>query len=146
MRVFGHALILLIAAILLAPLPAAAQAAQRGRLTITVADPSGAVIPNATVTLVPLDPAAKAATLPPAKTTDKGFVTFDDLAMGRYSVRAEFPGFKMGLLRDFRVNRGDTLDLVSVAGVEVHFGAIRALDHVAVGDDSIEGDEEAAAA
>src|SRR5713226_4697461 len=45
-----------------------------------------------------------------------------------------------------RVNRRDTLDLKSITGVEVNFGAIRSLDHVAIGDDSIEVDEKAAAA
>jgi hypothetical protein len=35
--------------------------------------------------------------------------------VGRYSVRAEFPGFEMGLLRDFRVNRGDNKHVVVLA-------------------------------
>ena len=115
MRILGYGLILLIAAIILAPIPAAAQAVQRGRLTVTVADQTGAIIPNVTVTLDALEAAAKAAPIPAAKTTDKGSVTFDDLVVGRYSVRAEFPGFKMGLLRDFHVNRGDNKHVVVLA-------------------------------
>jgi hypothetical protein len=115
MRVFGHSLSLVIAAIILVPSSAVAQTAQRGRLTITVADPSGAVIPNVTVTLIGLEPSAKATPIPPAKTADKGSVIFEDLAVGRYSVRADFPGFEMGLLRDFRVNRGDNKHVVVLA-------------------------------
>jgi hypothetical protein len=115
MRTFARPLFLIVAAILTAPSPAPAQTAQRGRLTITVADPSGAVIPNVVVTLVGLEPATTAATVPQAKTTDKGFVIFEDLAVGRYSVRAEFPGFQMGLLRDIRVNRGDNKHVVVLA-------------------------------
>jgi carboxypeptidase family protein len=115
MRLFRYGLVLLIAAFILAPVRAAAQAPQRGKLTITVADQTGAVIPNVTVTLDALEAAAKAAPIPPAKTTDKGSVTFDDLIVGRYSARAEFPGFKMGLLRDFRVTRGDNKHVVVLA-------------------------------
>src|SRR5262245_36636707 len=103
---FGHFLVV-IASLVLIPVTAIAQTAQRGRLTITVVDPSGAVIPEATVTLVGLETPTKATTLPPTKTTDKGVAIFEGLALGRYSVRAEFPGFEMGLLRDFRVNRGE---------------------------------------
>src|SRR5713101_5740760 len=86
--------------------------AQRGRLIITVADPSGAVIPDATVTIVGVDNATKVADVPSAKTTDKGVATFDGLVLGRYSIRADFTGFEMGLLRDVRVNRGDNKHIV----------------------------------
>jgi hypothetical protein len=80
-----------------------------------VADPSGAVIPGATVTVVGLEAQTKASTIPDAKTSEKGIAVFEDLAVGRYSVRAEFPGFEMGLLRDFRVSRGDNKHVVVVA-------------------------------
>jgi hypothetical protein len=104
-----------VAALLTLLFSGAAQAqtsAQRGKLIVTVADPSGGIIPEATVTLVGVDPATRAATVPPAKTTDKGLATFDDLVLGRYSIRAEFSGFEMGLLRDIRVNRGDNKHIV----------------------------------
>jgi hypothetical protein len=90
--------------VLLTPLAARAQApAQRGRLIVTVADPSGAIVQDANVTVVGLDTATKAVTLPPVKTTDKGTAIFEGLVLGRYSIRAEFPGFEMGLLRDIKV-------------------------------------------
>jgi hypothetical protein len=113
MRVFGQFWTLASLVLLLMPSPAAGQAAApRGKLTITVADPSGGVIPGATVTLIGLDTATKADTIPPALTTDKGIATFADLVPGRYSARADFSGFDMGLLRDFKVNRGDNKHVV----------------------------------
>jgi hypothetical protein len=87
-------------------------AAQRGRLLITVADPSGAIVADATVAIVGLDSATKAASIAPAKTDQKGVATFDGLLLGRYGVRAEFPGFELGLLQDVRLNRGDNKHVV----------------------------------
>lgn len=88
--------------------PAFAQAPPReGRLTITVVDPSGAVIPAATVAVVGLDEATKRATIAPVKTSEKGIATIEHLVPGRYSATGEFPGFDLGLLRDVRVKGGD---------------------------------------
>ena len=97
--------------VLLGAQPLAAQAA-RARAIVTVVDPSGAVIPDASVTLVALDPGATAATIPSAKTTDKGLATIENLAPGRYSVTASFPGFEMGLLKDIRLRSGDNKHVV----------------------------------
>ena len=47
--------------------PVMAQAA-KARLIVTVVDPSGAVIPDATVTLVGVDDATKAVVIAPVKT------------------------------------------------------------------------------
>lgn len=89
------------------PHPALAQVPRNGRLIITVVDPSGAVIPNATVTVVGVDDATKKATIAPVKTSDRGIATIERLTPGRYSVAGEFPGFEIGLLRDVRVRGGD---------------------------------------
>jgi hypothetical protein len=90
------------------PTAAFAQAnAQRGRLIVTVLDPSGASVADANVTIVGLETATKAVTIPPAKTDAKGVRIFEGLVLGRYSIQAEFPGFELGLMRDIRVNRGD---------------------------------------
>jgi hypothetical protein len=94
------------------PTPAAAQTTQRGTLIVTVADPTGAVVPGATVSPIGLETSTKAAVIAPSKTNDKGVATFDSLAVGRYSIRAEFPGFEIGLLLDVRVNRGDNKHVV----------------------------------
>jgi hypothetical protein len=95
----------------LAARPGWAQAA-RGRLIITVVDPSGAVIPDATVTVVGIDDATKAAVIAPVKSTDKGVATLETMAPGRYSISATFPGFEVGLLKDVRVRGGDNKHLV----------------------------------
>jgi hypothetical protein len=110
---FRHFVVPAILSVLLVPLVAAAQTTgARGKLIITVSDPSGAVIPEATVTLVGLDAASKAVTIPPVKTLANGSAMFEALAIGRYSITAEFPGFDLGLLRDVRVNRGDNKHVV----------------------------------
>src|SRR5512132_111721 len=106
------ALVLLCAAVHLAGVqPLAAQAA-RARAIVTVVDPSGAVVPDASVTVVALDPGAVAATIPPVKTTDRGLATIENLAPGRYSVTASFPGFELGLLKDIRLRSGDNKHVV----------------------------------
>jgi len=85
-----------------------AQARQdTGKLVITVVDQTGGVIPNATVTVAGLEAATKAAARNPAKTDEKGIVTFDAMPLGRYSISGEFPGFDVGLLKDIRVKIGD---------------------------------------
>jgi hypothetical protein len=100
-------------AILAIPVAGVAQAqGARGKLTITVSDPSGGVIPDATVTILPLDEANKATTIAPAKTQPNGAAAFEGLVPGRYSITAEFAGFELGLLRDVRVNRGDNKHVV----------------------------------
>ena len=83
------------------------QSSRDGRLIITVVDPSRAVIPSATVTVVGVDDTTKKTVIAPTKTSEKGMVTFERLVVGRYSIQAEFPGFQMGLLRDVRVRSGD---------------------------------------
>ena len=70
-------------------------------------DPTGAVLPNATVTIVGTEAATKAATLDPVKADDKGQATIDKLVPGRYTVRAEFPGFTPAELKDQRLRAGD---------------------------------------
>ncbi len=89
------------------PLFAQAQAAQDGRLIVTVVDTSGAVVPGATVTVGALDDGARAAAFPPMTSTDKGVVTLEGLRPGRYRVQGEFPGFEIGILPEVRVRRGD---------------------------------------
>src|SRR3954451_19778331 len=87
--------------------PTAARADQtpgpRGRVIVTVVDQSGAVVPDATVTLVGLDETTKSLTISPIKTSDKGIATVENVAPGRYSIEASFPGFELGLLKDTRI-------------------------------------------
>jgi hypothetical protein len=105
-------LVLALAALAM-PAASAAQTPRptQGKVTITVVDPSNAVVQDATVTLTSLEatPAAGAA---PVKTNEKGLATVENVAPGRYSVKAEFPGFDLGLLREIRVRAGDNKHMV----------------------------------
>src|SRR6478736_6770932 len=87
-------------------------AASRARAIVTVVDQSGAVVPDATVTLVGVEDATKASTISPVKSSDKGIATIENLAPGRYSIQAEFPGFELGLLKDIRLRSGDNKHVV----------------------------------
>ncbi len=100
----------ILAGVVSAP-PAWAQAA-RARVIVTVVDPSGGVIPDATVSLIGLEDATKAAAVEPVKTTDKGLATFEGVALGRYSIQGSFPGFELGLLREVRLRSGDNKHVV----------------------------------
>jgi len=102
---FAIAALLAAAALAAAP-PAAAQPADRaGRLLVTVADQTQAVLPDATVTITAQREGAAA---PRTATTSKvGVAVFDDLAEGRYTIHAEFPGFEPATIRDVRVRPGD---------------------------------------
>src|SRR5262249_49074020 len=84
-----------------------AQQRRDGRLLVTVADETGAVIPGATVTVVGQEPATRAAAVAPVTTSDQGIAAVTSLVQGRYMVQAEFPGFAPQVIRDVRVRAGD---------------------------------------
>lgn len=79
------------------------------KLLITVADPSGGVIPGATVTVTAQDASAKAGApaIQPAMTSPAGLATIDGLAPGRYTVVAEFAGFETVTIKDYRIRAGE---------------------------------------
>src|SRR5580658_6226042 len=62
----------------------------RGEITGTVEDPSGAVVPKATIDLINDDTSARTAT----RSTATGTYVFDDVLPGNYTVEAEAPGFE----------------------------------------------------
>src|SRR5690349_3888726 len=98
-------------------LAAPAQQAREARVTITVVDQTGAVIPNAKVTITPAADAKAPAAAPgaaaaaplaePATTNDKGIATIAGLAPGRVTITAEFPGFEPRVLKDITIRTGD---------------------------------------
>ena len=102
----------LIACLITAPVLASAQTPRDARVQVTVVDPSGLVVPGTTVTLVGLEAATQSVTVPPATTTEKGIALVERVAPGRYSIRAEFPGFDLGLLRDVRIRAGESRHVV----------------------------------
>ena len=97
---------------ILQPAAAQAQAPRTARVQVTVVDPSSAVVPDATVDLVGLEQATQAAAAPSGKTSAAGVATLEGVAPGRYSIRASFPGFDLGLLRDVRLRAGDNRHVV----------------------------------
>jgi hypothetical protein len=85
-----------------------------GKLLVTVVDPSGAVIPTATVTVTGQETATSAVTLTPAKTSATGIAAFESLVPGRYVVQAEFPGFQTITVRDVRVRTGENKQRIAL--------------------------------
>ena len=69
-------------------------------------DQTTAILPKASVVLEGQDQALGSVRRE-TQTSGFGVAVFDDLAPGRYTVRAEFPGFQPALVRDLRVRAGD---------------------------------------
>ena len=92
--------------------PAAAQVPSPAKLLVTVADPSGAVIPGATVSILGEDAATKSVTPAPVKASDKGLATIENLPLGRYTILAEFTGFEPGQLKNVALKSGDNRHVV----------------------------------
>jgi hypothetical protein len=121
-----------LAVVLLAATHAAlAQTPRTGTLQVTVVDPSGAVIANATVTVAGLDPATKGQVVAPVQTSPQGVATLPGLPPGRYTVTAQFEGFETRTLPEVRVRAGDNRQVMPlpIAGLQ---------DSVTVGRDKQE--------
>lgn len=88
--------------------------AATGRLLVTVVDQTGAVLPTATVTVVGQEAATRSSAVAPVTATDAGVATFETLALGRYTVQAEFAGFETTTVRDVRVRAGDNRRTVTL--------------------------------
>jgi hypothetical protein len=117
MRRRRHTLIGLLA--LLVPTVGNAQAPRETRVLVTVIDPSGAVLPGASVTLIGVEDATRMATPLSVVTNDKGLATLGSLKPGRYDIGAQFAGFEDGLLRDVRVRAGDNKHVMVLALTKV---------------------------
>jgi len=112
--------VLVLAAIAAGTAPARAQARQTGTLRIVVKDPSGAVIPNATVVVKGTESGNRDLVVPALTSDGQGIATAVDVAIGRYTVSASFPGFESRTLSDVRVRPGEnkrdvTLSIEKVA-------------------------------
>ena len=83
--------------------PAATQTARDATLRVVVADPTGAVIVGARVTLHPVEAAGASVE---AVTNERGEALFENVAAARYAVRAEFPGFEPRQIDDLRLRPG----------------------------------------
>jgi hypothetical protein len=96
-RLFGFALAALLLA-LTASAPAFAQS-DRGSITGTVTDPTGAVVPNAKVTATSLDTGE----VREVTSGDEGSYTLAQLAAGRWRISVEAQGFKSVTVEDYKV-------------------------------------------
>src|SRR5262245_24715410 len=88
----------------LTALTAEAQTTRDARAIVTIVDATGAILPSATVTITPRELPAQALV---ATATDAGVATVSGLKPGRYTIRAEFPGFDAIELSDVRLGAGD---------------------------------------
>jgi hypothetical protein len=95
---------LLVALLSLAP---SAQQPREARVAVTVVDQTGAVIPNAKVTVTAAALAADAKAPDPVSTNQRGVATLAGLVPGRYAIQAEFPGFETRMLKDVLLRAGD---------------------------------------
>src|SRR5438094_2157162 len=99
-QVAGCLLLVLVAASL-------SWAATTGSISGTLKDPSGAVIPGATVTALNIAQGIQSKTT----TDDKGFYIFPSLPVGRYNVQAEASGFKTAKRNDLVVDLDSALQI-----------------------------------
>lgn len=102
--IFGFAAIL---AIVLGASVLMAQVASTGGVLGTVTDPTGAVVPSATVTLTNIDTGITSS----APTNETGNYTFPLVPVGRYQLAVEKPGFKKFLQSGFVVNAAQNVRL-----------------------------------
>lgn len=98
--------------VVLCPALALAQPPRAARATISVVDVTGAVLPGATVTLVAEEGVDAPVT---GSTADSGVATFTGLRPGRYSIRAEFPGFAGGEVTNVLLRAGDNTQRIELA-------------------------------
>jgi len=78
-----------------------------GRINVRVADPQGAIIPRAEVTLYTRDNRVRIATL----TDSNGSCTFKRLAAGEYLIKVEAPGFAPAAAQSRQIERGASTTL-----------------------------------
>ncbi|HVF57088.1 MAG TPA: TonB-dependent receptor [Pyrinomonadaceae bacterium] len=98
----------------------------RGTLTGTVTDPSGAVVPNAKVTVTNLESGEVRETT----TGDEGSFTLPELRANPYKLTVEAPGFKSATIENIQI----AVQVVRRADVQLEIGAVT--DVVTVSSDS----------
>lgn len=97
--------------------PAGAQtpaAPATGALIVTVNDQTGAVLPTASVTVTGQEDTTRRLLVAPGVTSAAGIARFETLAVGRYTLLVEFPGFEAATVRDVRVRQGETRRTVTL--------------------------------
>ncbi|MGH9385308.1 MAG: carboxypeptidase regulatory-like domain-containing protein [Vicinamibacterales bacterium] len=110
----GREAFMLVTALLM-PVAGNAQLPRETRALITVVDPSGAVLPGASVSLTGFEDATRSGAALTVTTNDKGLATIGSLRPGRYDIAAQFAGFDDGLLKDVRFRTGDNRHVIALA-------------------------------
>jgi hypothetical protein len=113
-RLFAFALVALLLA-LAAAAPAFAQS-DRGTITGTVTDPTGAVVPNAKITATSLDTGE----VREVTSGDEGSYTLPELRAGRWRVSVEAQGFKSVTVEDYKV----AVQVTHSLDVKLEIGAV----------------------
>ncbi len=94
--------------------PALAQT-KDAKLILTVTDQTAGVLPGATVTVTGLEDATKGPAPIVTRTADRGVVTVENLAAGKYSVRIDMDGFDSTLMPDLKIAKGDNKRTIVMA-------------------------------
>jgi hypothetical protein len=120
-------LLLTIAATFLFAAPAA-RAAATGSISGTLTDPSGAVIPGASLTAT-----STAQGITNKATTDtKGYYSFPSLPVGTYDIKVELEGFKP------RTRKGVVIDLDSVLQIDLTVEMAEKIEEVTVLESAVQ--------
>lgn len=91
----------------LAQAQAQTQAPHDGKLTVTIVDQTGGVLPTATVTVTGQEAATATQTIAPIVASDKGVATFDGLLPGLYTIQGDMSQFSPSIVKDVRLKSGD---------------------------------------
>ena len=104
-----HRIRIAVAAALLAALPeqAWAQRPQTANVRVVVKDPSGAVIPAASVRLTSIDGPGQGSPAAAVMSDAQGLAVVTALAPGRYRLDVEFAGFEPHVTPEWRIRAGD---------------------------------------
>jgi hypothetical protein len=84
------------------------------KLLLTIVDQTGAVIPDAVVTVTRAGDPAKNV-IGPVKSNATGLATLDGLTPGVYLIQTEFPGFEPRVMKDIRLRAGDNKQVAILA-------------------------------
>ncbi len=113
-RFFLFTLLLAVVCCLLTSTPAFAQSYTTGEISGTVTDPTGAVLPNVSITLKSVEKGFTQT----ATSNAQGAYNFAFLAPGTYTITAKVPGFKTA-----EVSETVSLGAVSIANLKMEIGA-----------------------
>lgn len=89
------------------PAVAGAQTAHDAKLTVSVVDQTGGILPTATVTVTGQELATQQQAVKPVAASDKGVAVFDSLAPGLYTLQADMAQFATAIVKDVRLKSGD---------------------------------------